>query len=85
VSFTVITCVREEVLPQASFATQVRVRVNLLAHCTFDFTSVRVIVGVPSQLSFAVCGGAGGISLAVETVSLNGKGPLNSGACWSFT
>src|SRR5215207_3054734 len=68
VSVTVITSVRVAELPQTSVAVQVRVRLNLLAHTTSDFTSLNVMVTSPSpQLSVAGWDETAGISEAQET------------------
>ena len=53
-SSTKMTCTHEAELPQSSIAFQVRVIVSLCGQFPPAVTSLKVIVGVASQLSVAV-------------------------------
>jgi hypothetical protein len=84
-SSTKIVCTQLLVLPQSSAATQVRVMVLSCGQMPPTVTSLKVTVGVPSQLSVAVAVPVlAGSVLAVHWMVIL-AGQLNTGATLSST
>src|ERR1044072_9156200 len=85
-SFTVMVCVLDELLPHASVAVYVRAMLKRLSQLPAVLTSLWVIVTGPAQLSVATTAlsSAAGAALAQLTVISAGILAI-TGAVWSFT